>query len=159
MGIFKFFYEIKANASHKRMFKAVMIDNADVLPKASPFIKSIETVQGDGGVGSIKQTNYGDESKYKYMKYRIDHLDHENCASKLTLFEGDVLGDNIESISYDVKFEDSKDGGCVVKFTSEYNTKGDFVLKEVDVNVGKEQSFVLYKAYADYLNANPHVCA
>ncbi|CAI9776042.1 unnamed protein product [Fraxinus pennsylvanica] len=159
MGIFKFFHEIKANASHKRMFKAVMIDNADVLPKASPFIKSIETVQGDGGVGSIMQTNFSDGAQHKYMKNRIDHLDPENCVGKLTLVEGDVLGDKIESISYEVKFEDSKDAGCVVKITTEYHTKGDVVLKEEDINASKEQSFGLYKAYADYLNANPHVCA
>ncbi|CAA3017036.1 pathogenesis-related STH-2-like [Olea europaea subsp. europaea] len=155
MGISKFFHEIKAKANHKRMFKAVMIENADVLPKASPHIKKIETVQGDGGVGSIKKTTFSDG---KYMKNKIDHLDPANGVAKLTLFEGDVLGDKIESISYEVKFEDSKDGECVVKITTEYHTKGDVVLKEEDIKASKEQSFEFYKAYADYLNANPHVC-
>ncbi|CAI9776045.1 unnamed protein product [Fraxinus pennsylvanica] len=156
MGVFKFIQELKAHASHKRLFKAVMIENAEVLPKASPLIKSIETVQGDGGVGSIKKTNFSDG---KCMKNRIDHLDPVNCVGKLTLVEGDVLGDKIESISYELKFEDSKDGGCVIKIIAEYHTKGDVVLKEEDVKESKEQSAGLYKAYAEYLNANPHVCA
>ncbi|KAL2463206.1 Pathogenesis-related protein Bet v I domain-containing protein [Forsythia ovata] len=143
MGVFKFFHELKTNASPKRMFKALITDNHDVLPKVTPSIKSIETIQGDG-------------AHFKYLKNRVDFLDPENYVSKFTLVEGDALGDQIESIVYEVKFEDSKDGGCVVKIASEYHTKGDVVLKEEDINAGKDQAMGIYKACADYLIANPH---
>ncbi|CAI9776047.1 unnamed protein product [Fraxinus pennsylvanica] len=158
MGVSKFFHELKTNASPKRMFKALITDNHDVLPKVSPSIKSIETVEGDGGVGSVKLTNFSDGSHFKYMKNRLDFLDTENYVSKFTLVEGDALGDQLEKICYEMKFEDSKDGGCIIKITSEYHTKGDVVLKEEDVEAGKEHAMGLYKSCADYLIANPHVC-
>ncbi|KAL2469596.1 major allergen Pru ar 1-like [Abeliophyllum distichum] len=93
------------------------------------------------------------------LTVKVDFLDPENYVSKFTLVEGDALGDQIESIVYEVKFEDSKDGGCVVKIATEYHTKGDVVLKEEDINAGKDQAMGIYKACADYLIANPHVCA
>ncbi|KAL2463214.1 Pathogenesis-related protein STH-2 [Forsythia ovata] len=154
MGVFSFFHELKTNVSPKRMFKALITDNHDVLPKVSPSIKSVETI-GDGGVGSIKLTNFSDG----YMKNRVDFVDAENYVSKFTLVEGDALDDKVEKVCYEMKFEDSKDGGCVIKITSDYYTKGDVVLKEEDVNAGQDHAMGLYKACADYLVANPHVCA
>ncbi|KAL2463207.1 Pathogenesis-related protein STH-21 [Forsythia ovata] len=154
MGVFSFFDELKTNVSPKRMFKALITDNHDVLPKVSPSIKSVETI-GDGGVGSIKLTKFSDG----YMKNRVDFIDAENYVSKFTLIEGDALGDKIEKIFYEMKFEDSKDGGCVIKIKSDYHTKGDVVLKEEDINAGKDHAMGLYKDCADYLIANPHVCA
>ncbi|KAL2469621.1 major allergen Pru ar 1-like [Abeliophyllum distichum] len=159
MGVFSFVHELKTNVSPKRMFKALITHNHEVLPKVSPTIKSIETVQGDGGVGSIQKTIFSDDSPFKTLKNRVDFLDAENYVSKFTLIEGDALGDQLEKICYEMKFEDSKDGGCVIKITSDYHTKGDVVLKEEDINAGKEHAMGLYKACADYLIANPHVCA
>jgi hypothetical protein len=41
------------------MFKALILDSHNLIPNLVPqSIKSIELVQGDGGVGSIKQTNF-----------------------------------------------------------------------------------------------------
>ncbi|CAA3031165.1 major allergen Pru ar 1-like [Olea europaea var. sylvestris] len=159
MGVFKFVHELKTNASPKRMFNALITDNHDVLPKVSPSIKSIETIEGDGGVGSVKQTNFSNGAYFKYMKNRLDFLDIENYMVKSTLVEGDALGDQLEKICYEMEFEDSKDGGCVIKITSEYHTKGNIVLKEDDIEAGKEHAMGLYKSCADYLIANPHVCA
>ncbi|CAA3031159.1 pathogenesis-related STH-2-like [Olea europaea subsp. europaea] len=60
MGISNYFHELKTNVSHKRLFKALITDNHDVLPKVSPSIKSIETIEGDGGAGSVKKTNFSE---------------------------------------------------------------------------------------------------
>ncbi|KAA8536502.1 hypothetical protein F0562_028980 [Nyssa sinensis] len=77
------------------MYKALILDSHNFIPKIMPqSIKSIEFVQGNGGVGSIEQTNFN---------------------------EGDVLGDKLQAIAYDVKFEAYGDGGCSCKMTSEYH--------------------------------------
>ena len=52
------------------------------------------------------------------MKHRIDELDIENFVCKYTMIEGDPLGDKLESIAYDVRFEAVSDGeGCICKMT------------------------------------------
>lgn len=95
----------------------------------------------------------------KHECHKINVIDPVNYVTNYTLVEGDVLGDKIESIVYEVKFEHSEDGGCVVKQISEYHTKGDFEIKEEDVKARKEQSQGLFMACEEYLSANPHVCA
>ncbi|XP_022868863.1 pathogenesis-related protein STH-2-like [Olea europaea var. sylvestris] len=156
MGISNYFHELKTNVSPKRLFKALITDNHDVLPKVSPSIKSIETIEGDGGAGSVKKKQTF--LNLKNMKTKVDSLDKENYVAKFTLVEGDALGDELEKVCYEMKFEDSKDGGCVLKITSEYHSKGDIVPKEEDIKAAQEHTMELYKSCADYLIANPHVC-
>ena len=44
-----------------KMFKALILDSHNILPKIAPQgIKSVEFIEGDGGVGSIKQTNFAE---------------------------------------------------------------------------------------------------
>ncbi|KAL2463508.1 Major allergen Pru ar 1 [Forsythia ovata] len=159
MGVFKFFHEIKTKVSPHRLFKILVTESSKVLHKATPTIKSVEIIEGDGGVGSILVTTFPEGAPFKSVKHRINVLDPVNYVCNYTLIEGDVLGDKLESIVYEVKFEHTEDGGCVVKDTSEYHTKGDFELKEDDIKAGKEQARALYKACEEYLTANPHVCA
>ncbi|KAI3459569.1 hypothetical protein Pfo_016232 [Paulownia fortunei] len=159
MAITKYTQEIKLRVSAKRMYKALVTESYTILPKLMPnVVNSIEKLQGDGGAGTIRQTNFAEGTPYKYVKHRIDALDTENYVSKYTLIEGPVLGDKIESISYDQKFEDSSDGGCITKIVSEYHTKGDIQLKEEDIKAGKEQSISFYTLTEEYLLANPDVC-
>ncbi|KAI3459568.1 hypothetical protein Pfo_016231 [Paulownia fortunei] len=160
MAVIKYPQEIKLRVSPKKMFKAMVTESYTVLPKIMPIaIKSIELLQGDGGAGTIRQTNFPDGAPFPYVKHRIDALDTENCVSKYTLIEGAVLGDKLESVYYEVKFEDSSDGGCIVKIMSEYHTKGDAELKEEDIKAGKEQATGFYTVAEEYLLAHPNVCA
>ncbi|KAI3459573.1 hypothetical protein Pfo_016236 [Paulownia fortunei] len=159
MAITKYTQEIKLRVPAKRMFKALVTESYTMLPKIMPnAVKSIEKLQGDGGSGTIRQTNFADGAPYSYVKHKIDALDTENYVSKYTLIEGPVLGDKIESISYDQKFEDSSDGGCITKIVSEYHTKGDIQLKEEDIKTGKDQALSFYTLTEEYLLANPDVC-
>ncbi|CAA3031161.1 pathogenesis-related STH-2-like [Olea europaea subsp. europaea] len=91
------------------------------------------------------------------MKTRVHFLDKENYVGKFALVEGDTLGDELEKVCYEMKFQDSKDEGCVLKITSEYHSKGDVVPKEEDIKAAQEHTMGLYKSCADYLIANPHV--
>ncbi|KAI3459574.1 hypothetical protein Pfo_016237 [Paulownia fortunei] len=160
MAITKYTQEIKLRVPAKRMFKAMVTESYTILPKIIPnAVKSIEILQGDGGAGTIRQTNFPDGAPYPYVKHRIDVLDTENYASKYTLIEGPVLGDKLESVYYDQKFEDSSDGGSIITIVSEYYTKGDIQFKEEDIKAGKDQALVFYTLTEEYLLANPNVCA
>lgn len=97
-------------------------------------------------------------SHFKYLKQKIDALDVDNFVCKYTLIEGDVLGDKLESISSEVKFEASG-SGSVCKMTSHYHTKGDFVLKEEEIKAGKDKAIGLYKVVEEHLLSNPNVYA
>lgn len=97
-------------------------------------------------------------SQFKYLKHKIDALDTQNYLCKYTLIEGGVLGDKLESISYEVKFEATGEGS-VCKMTSHYHTKGDIELKEEDIKEGKDKAFGLYKTVEECLLANPDVYA
>jgi len=49
-------------------------------------------------------------SHFKYLKHKIDALDTANFVCKYTLIEGDVLGDKVECVVYEVKFVASGSG-------------------------------------------------
>ncbi|KAF8023383.1 hypothetical protein BT93_F0785 [Corymbia citriodora subsp. variegata] len=160
MGVTTYTQEFTTTVAPSRMFMALIIDSHNLIPKIAPQgIKSIEFVEGDGGVGSIKVTNFAEGGHLKFLKHKIDALDTENMMCKYTLIEGDVIFDNIESVVYEVQFSASGNGGCVCKMTSEYHTKGDMELKEEDIKQGKEKAMGLYKVVEEYLMANPDVYA
>ncbi|GFP83431.1 major allergen pru ar 1 [Phtheirospermum japonicum] len=142
------------------MFKAMVTESHTLLPKIIPnAIKSIDLLHGDVGVGAIWQTNLPDGAPVPCAKHRIDGLDTEKGTSKYTMIEGGWLGDKIESIVYDVKFEEVGDGGCLIKITSEYHTKGDAILKDDDIKESIDHTKGFYIAADEYLIANPDVCA
>ncbi|OWM88094.1 major strawberry allergen Fra a 1.06-like [Punica granatum] len=160
MAVTCFTHEFTTTIAPARMFKALVLEAHLLIPKIVPQgIKSIEFVQGDGGVGSIMQTNFAEGGHLKCLKHRIDALDTEKLVCKYTLVEGDVIFDKIESVVYEVKFEASGDGGCVCKKTSEYHAKAGVELKEEDIKQGKDKAMGLYKALEEYLLANPGCCA
>ncbi|CAN4091048.1 unnamed protein product [Withania somnifera] len=101
--------------------------------------------------------NFVEGSPIKSLTHKIHVVDDKNLVSKYSLVEGDVLGDKLESITYDVKFEASENGGCVCKTTTEYHTKGDYVVTEEEHNVGKVKAIDLFKAVEAYLIANPSI--
>ena len=62
--------EFTTSAPPSKMFKALILDSHNLIPKLMPqSIKSIEFVEGDGGVGSIKQTNFPQGWSTKYISY------------------------------------------------------------------------------------------
>ncbi|KAL3727745.1 hypothetical protein ACJRO7_032483 [Eucalyptus globulus] len=160
MGIPTFTQEFTTPIAPSRMFKALILDSHNLIPKIAPQgIKSIDFIEGDGGVGSIKQTNFADGGHLQYLKHKIDALDSDNLVCKYTLIEGDVIFDKIESVVYEVKFEASSNGGCICKMSSEYHTKAGAELKQEEIKQGKDKAMGLYKVVEEYLSANPDVYA
>lgn len=93
------------------------------------------------------------------MRHRIDKLDRENFICRYTMIEGDPLGDKLESINYEVKFEAASQGGSICKMTSKYNTKADCQIDEEEIKAGKEKAMGVYKFVEAYLLENPHAYA
>ncbi|KAK3418037.1 hypothetical protein EUGRSUZ_H04018 [Eucalyptus grandis] len=61
MGIINYSREITSVIAPSRMFKALVLESHNILPMIVPEgIKSVEFIEGEGGVGSIKKTNYGE---------------------------------------------------------------------------------------------------
>lgn len=98
-------------------------------------------------------------SQFKYVKHQLKELDCDNFLCKYSMIEGDPLGDKLESIDYEVKFEATSDGGCVCKMTSNYNTIGEIAVSEEKIKEGKENAVAIYKVVESYLLQNPEVYA
>ncbi|OWM88101.1 major allergen Pru ar 1-like [Punica granatum] len=160
MAVTCFTQEFRTSIAPSRMFKALILDSHNLIPKIAPQgIKSIEFVEGDGGAGSIKQTNFADGGHLKWLKHRIDAIDAEKFVCKYTLIESDIAFDKIESVVYELKFEASSDDGSICKMTSEYHMRAGVELKKDDIKQGKDKAMGLYKVVEEYLLANPDVYA
>ncbi|KAK6145997.1 hypothetical protein DH2020_019866 [Rehmannia glutinosa] len=156
MAITTFTDEYNSPIPPSRIFKASIVDSHNLIPKLMPqAIKSVEIINGDGGAGSVKQINFAEGSPLKCVKYRVDELNEKTFTYGYTLIEGDSLVDKLEKITYEVKFEESADGGSISKVTSKYFTVGDFSLKEEEVKAGKEKVLAMYKAVEAFLIQNP----
>ncbi|KAJ8547179.1 hypothetical protein K7X08_010765 [Anisodus acutangulus] len=160
MGVNTYTHETTTPVAPTRLFKALVLDSDNLVPKLMPqVVKNIEIVEGDGGAGSIKKMNFVEGGPIKYLKHKIHVVDDKNLVTKYSMIEGDVLGDKLESIAYDIKFEAAGNGGCICKSITEYHTKGDYVLKEEEHNEGKNQGLEVFKTVEAYLLANPSVYA
>lgn len=59
MGVIKITQEFTSQIARERVFKALVLESNTILPKLLPqSFKSIDILQGDGGVGSIEQVNF-----------------------------------------------------------------------------------------------------
>ncbi|KAG8369797.1 hypothetical protein BUALT_Bualt14G0051000 [Buddleja alternifolia] len=157
MGAITYDMEIPSSISASKMFKAVVLDSDTLIPKIMPqAIKSIEILEGDGGVGTIKVINFGEGSQFKSVKHRFDAIDTENLTHSYSIIEGDALMGVLESITYHVKIVPTEDGGCICKNRSIYHTKGDVhEITEDKIKEGKEKAMAMFKAIEAYLHANP----
>ncbi|KAL1372446.1 hypothetical protein HN51_002605 [Arachis hypogaea] len=160
MGVTTFKQEYSSSVAPSRMFQALIIDSRTLIPKLLPqFVKEVNLIQGNGEAGSIEQVNFSEAGPFKYLKHRIDELDKDNLVCKYTLIEGDPLGDKLESVAYEVRFEATDDGGCLCKMSSNYNTIGEYQVTEEEVKEGRESTIGIYKVVESYLKENPNVYA
>ncbi|KAL0315005.1 UNVERIFIED_CONTAM: Major strawberry allergen Fra a 1-3 [Sesamum calycinum] len=73
MGAITYDIEIPSSIPAAKMFKAVVLDADTLIPKIMPqAIKSIEILEGDGGVGTVKIIHFSEGSPYKSAKHRVD---------------------------------------------------------------------------------------
>ncbi|KAK4405508.1 UNVERIFIED_CONTAM: Major allergen Pru av 1 [Sesamum calycinum] len=157
MGVTTYEHEDVSSIPPHRLFKSLVLDSDNLIPKVLPqAIKSCETLEGNGGPGTVKLLTFGEGSQYKHAKHRIDEIDEENYVFKYTVLEGDAFGDKLESISNVVKIEAGPDGGSICKTISTYHTKGDHHIAEDKIKEGKEKAKAIFKAIEAHLHAHPH---
>jgi len=61
MGITTYTQEYSSTVAPSRMFKALIVDSKNLLPKLLPqFVKDVNVIQGDGEAGSIEQVNFNE---------------------------------------------------------------------------------------------------
>lgn len=101
MGVLTFTEEHTSAVCPKRIFKASILDSSNLIPELLPqVIRRMEFLQGNGGVGSIKQVNFSEGSNLKSLKYQIDEQNEETCSYSYTVIEGDALMDKLEKITH-----------------------------------------------------------
>ncbi|GKC90305.1 root allergen protein-like protein [Tanacetum coccineum] len=149
-------FELSSSLPASKLFKAYD-DFENVAPKVDPeTYKALVTVEGDGGVGTIRDVHFGDGMPFKIGKAKLDVVDKENYAISYTTYEGDVLMGILDSTTHHIKFTPSADGGCVYKQTVVYNCKDDTPLAEEYLNIAKEALKKTFKAIESHIHANPH---
>nr|CAK93636.1 PR-10 protein [Malus domestica] len=155
MGVITYEPEYASVIPPARLYNALVLDADNLIPKIAPqAVKTVEILEGDGGVGTIKKVSFGEGSEYSYVKHKVEGIDKDNFDYSYSLIEGDAISDKIEKISYEIKLVASG-SGSIIKNTSHYHTKGDVEIKEEHVKVGKDKAHGLFKLIENYLVANP----
>nr|XP_043608193.1 root allergen protein-like [Erigeron canadensis] len=147
--------EVPSQYPADAVFK-VFCDFDNLAPKVNPEVfKSIETIEGNGDVGTIKLITFGEGVPFTSAKYKVDAIDKTNYSYNYTFFEGDNLMGILDSISSQVKIVPAADGGCVNKQTITYNCKGEDKPSEEILKKEKEIYETTYKAMEAYAAAHP----
>lgn len=87
------------------------------------------------------------------MKQKVDAIDKEAFTYSYTIIDGDILLGFIESINNHVAFVPTADGGCIVKNTIIFKTKGDAIVPEENIKYATETNNAIFKAVEAYLIA------
>ncbi|KAJ9546634.1 hypothetical protein OSB04_019177 [Centaurea solstitialis] len=146
--------EIPSSFPADKVFK-VFSDFDTIAPKVNPEVfKSIETIEGNGGVGTIKVFTFGDAVPFTSGKYKVDAVDPSSFSYTYSFFEGDNLMGILDSITNQIKIVPTE-GGSIFKQTIVYNCKGNEKPTEDILKVEKEIYEKTFKAIEAYGTAHP----
>ncbi|RDJ58158.1 hypothetical protein AB723_19660, partial [Acinetobacter baumannii] len=80
-------------------------------------------VQGDGGVGSIREVHFTEANKdFIYVKDKVDLIDEANLVYCYSCIEGGMLGKKVASVSYKIKYVPKSGGGTSVIYPCNYDS-------------------------------------
>ena len=148
-------FEVESPVSAGRMFKAALVDWHNLGPKLAPHVlASASIVEGDGGVGSLRQLNFTSAMPFSCVKERLDFVDHEKFECKITAIEGGLLDTILESASVCFKIEPTSTGGCICKAVTEAKLKPGAHAGDEEAKA-KESLVERFKGTEAYLLANP----
>ncbi|KAK9059122.1 hypothetical protein SSX86_021741 [Deinandra increscens subsp. villosa] len=155
MSTASFDIEIASSYPAEKVFK-IYNDYHILVPKVNPQVfKSIETIEGDGGVGTIRLLTFGESLPFTSAKYKIDNIDASNFTFDSTFFEGDNLLGILHSINYHIKIVPTAEGGSIFKQTVVYNGKGDEKPSAETLSFIKDLYEKTYKAMEVYAAEHP----
>ena len=156
MGIFTFEDEITSPVAPATLYKALVTDADNVIPKAVEAFRSVENLEGNGGPGTIKKITFVEDGESKFVLHKIESVDEANLGYSYSVVGGVGLPDTVEKITFECKLAAGANGGSAGKLTVKYQTKGDAQPNPDDLKIGKVKSDALFKAVEAYLLANPH---
>ncbi|EEF45600.1 Major pollen allergen Bet v 1-D/H, putative [Ricinus communis] len=129
------------------------------MPKLLPgIISSIDILEGDGGVGTIKKFNFTNAVKEcSYVKDRVEVMDEENRIFTYSIVEGGILGLKVKSYIAEVSFTSTNEGGCLAKLKIQYESMShrNDLLSEEDIKNIKKGFLAMVKVVDAFLLANP----
>ncbi|KAJ8646741.1 hypothetical protein MRB53_008489 [Persea americana] len=139
--------EIKSPIAPGRLWKAMVKDSHNLMPKLLPDIISIIVIlKGDGGVGTIRQSNFSP-------------VDDQKHIFKYSVIKGGLIGKKVKSTSFELKFDAATDGGSVCKLSGEYETIEDRLPTEEETKEMIGGMIGMFKAVEGFLLANPDAYA
>ncbi|XP_027329790.1 class 10 plant pathogenesis-related protein 2D-like [Abrus precatorius] len=155
MGVFTFENETTSTVAPAKLYKALVKDADNLIPKAVEAIKSVETVEGNGGPGTIKKLTFVEDGQTKYLLHKVEAIDEANLGYNYSIVGGVGLPDTVEKISFESKLVAGPNGGSIGKVTVKYQTKGNAEPSEEEIKNGKAKGDALFKAIEGYVLANP----
>ncbi|KAJ1427519.1 START-like domain superfamily [Sesbania bispinosa] len=155
MGVFTFQDETTSAVAPAKLYKALVKDADNIIPKAVEAIQSIETVEGNGGPGTIKKLTFLEGGESKYVLHKIEAIDEANFGYNYSIVGGVGLPETMEKVSFEAKLVAGPNGGSIGKLTVKYQTKGNAEPSEEELKEGKARGDALFKAIEGYVLANP----
>ncbi|KAK7246344.1 hypothetical protein RIF29_41210 [Crotalaria pallida] len=154
MGVFAFEDENTSPVAPAKLFKALTKDGDVIIPKVIEPIQSVETVEGNGGPGTVKKIIAVKDGKEGYVLHKIDAIDEANLTYDYSIVGGVGLDESLEKITIESKLLPGPDGGSIGKIKVKFHTKGD-VLPDHVREEAKFRGVGLFKAVEGYILANP----
>ncbi|XP_028756688.1 class-10 pathogenesis-related protein 1-like [Neltuma alba] len=155
MGVFTFSEENISAVAPATLYKALVFDGDNLIPKVVDAVQSVEILEGTGAAGTIKKINYLEDGQLHYAKHKVEAVDKDNLVYNYTLVESDTFPETLEKIAVETQLTAAPNGGSVVKVTVTYVTKGDAKPSEEELKIGKQKGDGLFKAVEAYVLANP----
>ncbi|KAG5101371.1 hypothetical protein JHK84_046340 [Glycine max] len=146
MGIFTFEDETTSPVAPATLYKALVTDADNVIPKAVEAFRSVENLEGNGGPGTIKKITFVEDGESKFVLHKIESVDEANLGYSYSVVGGVGLPDTVEKITFECKLAAGANGGSAGKLTVKYQTKGDAQPNPDDLKIGKVKSDALFKA-------------
>ncbi|KAJ7547603.1 hypothetical protein O6H91_08G094400 [Diphasiastrum complanatum] len=122
------FAEVELKVPIEQIWKAQVADGPNCMPKIFPaFIESIETLEGDGGAGSVRRINLGSAVPYaRYVKEHVDVLNDETHIFTYTVIEGGGLGEIFDYYKATISFKPGADENTTIgRWSLDYSLIGE----------------------------------
>ncbi|WCJ23411.1 Major strawberry allergen Fra a 1-A [Euphorbia peplus] len=155
MGVLKVERELNTAIPAATMFKIFVSENHIYLPKIVPTI-TVEVIEGNGGLGTIKKTTFATERKY--ITTKTEATDKENFSHSSIVIDSNPQPENVEKATMEIKMEASANGGSIIKSCSKYYLKENCEVDEDKIKAGAGKAFSLFKVVEAHILANPDIC-
>ncbi|KAJ1407702.1 START-like domain superfamily [Sesbania bispinosa] len=155
MGVFTFEDETTSIVAPARLYKALVKDSDNLIPKCVEAIQSVEILEGNGGPGTIKKLTYLEDGESKHVLHKVELVDEANWAYNYSIVGGVGLPETVEKISFEAKLIAGPNGGSIAKLIVKYETKDNANPSEEELKGGKAKGDALFKGLEGYVLANP----